>query len=136
MPIMEWNEKMAVGVALLDADHKKLVALVNQLFDAIQSGKGNDVLGKVLDGLVEYTVVHFRHEEDFFAKSGYPASDAHKQEHEKLTSQVLAIQAKFKSGAPGTLTLEVMNFLRNWLINHIQGVDKKYGPHLNAHGIV
>jgi hemerythrin len=135
MPIMEWNEKLSVGVASLDADHKKLVALVNELYDAIQSGKGGDALGRILDGLISYTVHHFRNEEQFFASTGYPASAAHKQEHEALTKQVLVVQQKFKAGATGTLTLEVMNFLRTWLINHIQGSDKKYGPHLNAHGV-
>ncbi|MCM5553919.1 bacteriohemerythrin [Pleomorphomonas sp. NRK KF1] len=135
MPIMEWNEKLSVGVASLDNDHKKLVALVNELYDAIQAGKGADKLGPVLDSLISYTVFHFQNEEKFFAQTGYPASAAHKQEHEALTKQAVAIQTKFKSGAAGTLTLEVMNFLRNWLINHIQGSDKKYGPHLNAQGI-
>jgi hemerythrin-like metal-binding protein len=135
MPIMQWNEKMSVGVAALDNDHKKLVDLVNQLYDAIQAGKGNDALGKILDGLINYTVFHFKNEEQLFAKTGYPASEGHKKEHEDLTKQVLAVQAKFKSGAAGTLTLEVMNFLRNWLITHIQGSDKKYGPHLNGKGV-
>lgn len=135
MPLMAWNEKMSVGVKLLDDDHKKLVGMVNELYDGITSGKGKEVLGGVLDNLVAYTVVHFKHEEDFFTKTGYPASQAHLAEHEKLTKQVKDVQASYKSGAASTLSLEVMNFLKNWLITHIQGSDKKYGPHLNAKGI-
>lgn len=135
MPLMTWNERLAVGVKQLDDDHKKLVGMVNQLYDAIQSGHGKEELGKTLDGLIEYTKIHFAHEEQYFAQTGYPATDAHKKEHNDLTRQVLEVQKKYKAGVSGTLSLEVMNFLKNWLINHIQGSDQKYGPYLNGKGI-
>jgi hemerythrin len=135
MPLMTWNAKMSVGVALLDNDHKKLVGMLNQLFDAINSGQGKESLGKILDGLVDYTKIHFANEEKLFAQTIYPESVAHKKEHDDLTRQVLDVQNKYKAGATGTLSLEVMNFLKTWLVNHIQGNDKKYGPHLNAKGI-
>ena len=134
MPLMQWNEKMSVGVSTFDNEHKKLIDLVNALHDGIQANRTPDVLGKVLDGLISYTATHFKHEEEFFAKSGYPASAEHKKEHDDLTRQVLDIQAKFKGGATGTLSLEVLAFLKKWLIGHIQGSDRKYGPHLNAKG--
>lgn len=135
MPLMTWTDKMSVGVAVLDNDHKKLVDMVNNLFDGIQAGQGKDALGKILDGLIAYTVEHFKREEQFFAQTGYSEAAAHKAIHEDLCKQVLAVQEKYKSGATTTLSLEVMNFLKNWLVNHIQGADKKYGPHLNAQGI-
>ncbi len=135
MPLMTWTEKMSVGVEVLDNDHKKLVSMVNTLFDGIQSGQGKEALGKILDGLVAYTVEHFKREEDLFAQTGYPDGASHKALHEDLCKQVVDIQTKFKSGATATLSLEVMNFLKNWLINHIQGTDKKYGPFLNGKGI-
>jgi hemerythrin-like metal-binding protein len=135
MPLMTWTEKLAVGVKVLDDDHKKLVGMVNQLYDAIQSGRGKDSLGPILDGLVDYTKVHFAREEQLFSQTGYTASAAHHKEHEDLTRQVLDVQQKYKAGVSGTLSLEVMNFLKNWLITHIQGSDQKYGPHLNSKGI-
>jgi len=135
MPLMEWNQKMAVGVALLDLDHQKLVKMINDLYDAMKEGHSKESLGKILDSLVDYTKVHFAHEERFFAQTHYADLAAHKKEHDDLTRQVLEVQAKYRSGATGTLSLEVMNFLKNWLVNHIQGSDKKYGPHLNSQGI-
>lgn len=132
---MQWNEKMSVGVSMFDTEHKKLIDLVNELHDGIQAGKAPDSLAKVLAGLITYTATHFKHEEEFFAKTGYPASADHKKEHNDLTKQVLDIQAKVAAGATGMLSLEVLAFLKKWLINHIQGSDKKYGPHLNAKGI-
>ena len=109
----------------LDNDHKRLVDMVNNLFDGVQSGQGKEALGKILDGLIGYTVDHFKREEQFFAQTGYPDNAAHKAQHEDLCKQVLTVQAKYKGGATATLSLEVMNFLKNWLINHIQGSDKK-----------
>lgn len=135
MPLMQWNDRMSVGVSVLDADHKKLVSMVNDLYDAIQAGKGKEKVGPVLDGLIDYTKAHFAREEQYFAQTGYPDSPAHKKEHTELTRQVADVQSKYKAGATSTLSLEVMNFLKNWLINHIQGSDKKYTAHLNGKGI-
>jgi hemerythrin len=135
MPLMTWNNSLSVGIAVIDEDHKKLVAMVNQLYDAVQAGHGKDALGKTLDGLIDYTVMHFAREEKFFQETGYPDAVAHKKEHADLTKQVLDVQAKYRSGATSTLSLEVMTFLKNWLVKHIQGSDRKYGPHLNGKGI-
>ncbi len=135
MPLMEWNEKMSVGVKQFDDEHKKLVAMVNELFDAVQAGKGKESLGKILDNLIAYTKSHFANEERYFAQHGYPDQDAHKKEHEALAKQVADVQQKYHSGATATLSMEVMNFLKNWLVKHIQGTDKKYGPFLNAKGV-
>ena len=132
---MTWTEKLSVGVEVLDDDHKKLVGMVNELHDKMKAGHGKEALGKVLDELVNYTKFHFEREERLFAKTGYPAAFAHKQQHDDLTKQVLDVQTKYKGGAVATLSLDVMDFLRNWLVNHIQGSDQKYGPHLNAQGI-
>ena len=133
MPLMTWTDKLGVGVKVLDDDHKRLIDLLNQLDDGMKKGKGKETLGKVLDGLVSYTKFHFAREEEFFAKTGYPAA-THKKEHDDLVKQVLDLQARYKSGELA-LSLATVDFLKNWLINHIQGTDQKYGPHLNAKGI-
>ena len=135
MPLMEWNASLSTGITVFDNDHKKLVALVNELYDAVSAGKGKDAMGKILDALIDYTKTHFAREEQYFAQHGYPDIAAHKKEHAGLTAQVLDVQKKYKAGSTSTLSLEVLNFLKNWLIKHIQGTDKKYGPFLNAKGV-
>lgn len=135
MPLMTWNEKLSVGVRQLDDDHKHLVGMVNHLYEGMRAGHAKAVLGPILDELVEYTKVHFGHEEAMFAKTQFPGAVAHKAEHDKLTQQVLDIQTRYKAGALGILSLEVMDFLKAWLVNHIQCEDKHYTHHLNTHGI-
>jgi hemerythrin len=135
MSLVEWNEKLSVGVSIIDDEHKKIVAMLNELYGAIQSKQTEEALGKVLDGLVAYTASHFNHEEALFAKTGYAGAAEHKKEHASLTEQVLAAQKRYQESATGTLPIEVLNFLRKWLLTHIHCTDKKYGPHLNANGI-
>ena len=134
MALMEWSPALSVKVTKFDDQHKKLLELVNQLHDAMKSGQGNNMLGVILQQLVSYTVSHFGEEEKVMQAQGYPDFPAHKAEHEKLIRQVGELQQKFQSGA-AMLSMTVMNFLKDWLVNHIQGVDKKYSAHLNGKGI-
>ena len=69
-------------------------------------------------------------------KTNYPALSAHKIEHESFVSRITNLQERFKSSPVVMLDLELMSYLRNWLLTHIQGSDKKYGPRLNASGIL
>jgi hemerythrin len=57
MPLMTWTEKLSVGVGVLDEDHKKLVGMLNELYDAMQAGHGRDSLGRILNALVQYTLM-------------------------------------------------------------------------------
>lgn len=134
MALMEWSPAFSVKVKKFDDQHKKLVDLVNQLYDAMKAGEGNTMLGVVLQSLIAYTGSHFADEEKLMQANGYPEYTKHKALHENLVKQVLDLQKKSQAGG-GVLTISVMNFLKDWLINHIQGEDKKYGQYFNAKGI-
>lgn len=133
MPIMSWNNTLATGIPSIDAQHQQLVGFVNELYDAMTKGQGKEATGKILTRLVDYTVKHFAHEEQYFARLGYPDSAAHIAEHDLLKKQVGDFVKKFNAGQ-ATVNAELMNFLRNWLTSHIMGSDKKYVPHLKAKG--
>ncbi len=134
MALMAWNTTLSVKVKQFDEQHMKLVDMVNELHDAMKEGKGNVALGKILNGLITYTATHFAAEEKLMAQHAYPDAAAHKQEHEKLVKQVLELQTNFKAGK-AILTLDVMMFLKGWLVKHIQGDDRKYGAYLNSKGV-
>jgi len=135
MALVTWKEIYVVNISEIDSQHKNLVGIVNELHDAMIIGKGQDVLGKVLTELVDYTLYHFATEEKYFDLYGYPEAELHKKQHKELVEQVAAIYEKFKSGER-ILTLDVMNFLRDWLHDHIVGSDKLFGPYLNSKGLV
>jgi len=134
MALMAWSPAFSVKVQKFDDQHKKLVDLVNQLHDAMKAGEGNTMLGVVLQSLIAYTASHFADEEKMMQTHAYPEYAKHKGEHEKLVKQVLELQQKFQAGS-AMLTMSVMSFLKDWLVNHIQGEDKKYGVYFNAKGI-
>jgi hemerythrin-like metal-binding protein len=135
MPFMQWSDKLSVSVAILDNDHKRLIELINELHDAMLAGRGKEALSKILDGLIAYTIEHFRREEGMLVNAEYPDLSAHRKEHEKLTQQVRDIQKKYLEGKSLMISMEVMTFLKDWLANHIQGTDKKYSVHLNGKGM-
>jgi hemerythrin-like metal-binding protein len=97
-------------------------------------GDGSLVVGKILDGLMEYTVTHFAAEEALMQEAAYPDYAQHKAEHGRLTEQVKLLKKKAPT-ANVMLPLELAAFLRRWLIGHIVDMDKKYSAHLNAAGV-
>ncbi|BCS52600.1 bacteriohemerythrin [Geobacter sp. SVR] len=129
---LEWDPSFATGVGKFDDQHKVLFNMVNDLADAMQQKKSKEAIGRVLNGLAEYTVNHFAEEERSFA--GYPDEATHKAHHKKLVDQVVDLIGKFNSGTP-LIAQDVINFLQDWLINHIKGVDKGYGTYINRNGI-
>jgi hemerythrin-like metal-binding protein len=133
MPIMKWDAKIAVGHGTIDAQHQTLFDRVNALYDAMMAGKGRDELGRTLAFLREYTVEHFQMEQDLMQKSGYPGFLAHKAIHDDLTAKVVDLEAKLAGGSK-VLSMEVMNFLRDWLQQHISLEDKRLAAHLHQSG--
>lgn len=131
---LEWDSSFAVGVDKFDNAHKVLFNMVNDLADAMQQKKSKEAVGRVLNGLAEYTVNHFADEERNFAQTHYPEEAQHKALHKKLVDQVVELIGKFNAGEQ-LIAQDVINFLQDWLVNHIKGTDKKYGPHLNKNGI-
>lgn len=134
MALIEWNPQFSVQIGRFDDQHQKLVAMINQLHDGMKSGEGNTVLGGVLQSLITYTATHFAEEEKVMQSYCYPDLGKHRAAHAALVREVLDLQKKFQSGA-SALTMSLLSFLKNWLVNHIQVEDKKYGVYLNAKGL-
>ena len=132
--LMEWSSDLSVGIRLIDEQHQVLLGLINELNAAMRARKSDAVLLSVVQRLKEYTVKHFGQEEEYFDRYGYPETTQHKTAHAKLVQQVLDFEAGLKSGK-AKVTMEIMRFLKDWLINHIQGTDKRYSSFLNAKGI-
>ncbi|MBF0343128.1 MAG: hemerythrin family protein [Nitrospirae bacterium] len=134
MAFIDWSSKIAVNVTEIDKQHKKLVDIVNELYSAMTGGKGAAVMGKVLTELIDYTKYHFATEEKMIVQYKYSDNNTHKSEHDKLTKQVLDLKKQFDEGKM-VVTVEVMNFLKNWLGEHILNKDKLLAAFLNQKGI-
>ena len=134
MSLIDWNETLDLQIGEIDTQHRKLVDMINELNDAMHAGKGKQVVGKILNGLIAYAGSHFKTEEQYFDQLGYAGSAKHKAEHHAFVRRVTEFQQGYQSGRIG-LTTQVMNFLSDWLQSHIKGSDKQYVPLFREKGI-
>jgi len=134
-PLLVWTEERSVRVAALDAQHKKLVGLLNELNEAMTEGRNRVQLEHILSAMVRDTHDHFATEEYLMRSHAYPDYTAHKLEHDRLIAQVLVYQEQFQEGTV-TMNAEVLSFLKDWLVKHIAGSDRNCGAFLNRQGVV
>lgn len=134
MPFFQWEDEYAIGIRLIDEQHKELVALLNELYEAMHAGKGRDALGQVLTGLVRYTRLHFATEEQLMRANQYPDYERHKEKHEKMAAKVLELKAAYDTARISS-PVQISNFLKNWLARHILGTDKAFGRYLAGRGM-
>jgi hemerythrin len=134
MALFEWNDSLSVKVHEMDEQHKKLIGLINSLNEAMAKGKGADALKKVLEDMINYTVEHFGNEEKYMAAFNYPGTFMQKQEHKKFIDKTRELQKGLAEGKL-MLSMETMNFLKDWLQKHIMGMDKQYSKYFNDNGM-
>ncbi len=134
MAYMDWSSLFGIGVPIFDDEHKKLIGMINALHDAIVAGTHAVVLKKIEDDLIEYTIVHFQHEEMFFEDYIYPGAEAHVAQHARMKRRILAYREDVARNPSAELCAEMLRTLREWLASHILTEDKKFGAFLTAHG--
>ena len=127
MALFNWNSAFATDIAVIDDQHKKLIAFVNELHDAMRQRKAKEVIERLLGELAEYTVYHFSTEERAFDKYAYAGAAAHKRTHADFVAKVQDLIAKHKSGQL-MLSIDLLEFLVSWVSNHILKDDRLYIP--------
>lgn len=132
--MFEWKPQYSVQIASIDGQHQNLFRIAGELYAAMSAGRGKAAMAEILDRLVQYTAVHFAQEERLMRLHDYPHLAAHRAEHEALTKKVLAFQADFDAGR-AAMTVQVLQFLREWLAKHIAASDQKYAPYLRNRAV-
>jgi hemerythrin-like metal-binding protein len=129
MPIVEWRDINSVNVKGLDRDHQKMARMLERL----SRKKDLKSVKQILKKLIAYTARHFKAEEDYFEKYGFPLKSAHIRQHKYFTKRVLEFERQCAQGQP--IVGELMDFLSGWWINHINHSDQKYSTFLNKKGV-
>lgn len=131
---IEWKDEYSVGLDSIDQQHKKLLALINQLQTAVDYSTGEEFEREALDELVDYTKTHFSYEEGLMEQNGYPGFEPHRAKHKEMIREVEEVLAEYEEDHD--LAMEHgSKFLKNWLINHINGTDKEYSRFLIDKGV-
>lgn len=134
MRYFKWKDEYSVGIDSIDMQHRKLINLINQLQTAVDYSTGEIFEREALDELVEYTVTHFRYEEDLMEEHKYPGFEAHRAQHDEMVTRVTQVLHEYQSNQEAAMK-DAVDFLKNWLINHINGTDKQYSKFLISKGV-
>jgi len=134
MPVLEWNDSFLIGIRQFDEHHKHLVLLLNMTFDGITTNAPKDELEAVLHELIEYTAYHFTAEEHWMKEHHYPGLDVQVKEHAEFTKRIGELAKDFHSGIKD-IDLVVLDFLIDWLTEHILEKDSAYGTYVAAKGL-
>ena len=126
MATIGWSDALSVGIPEIDDEHRALLETLNALEKAATSQDQSAVAG-YLEVIGKHAIDHFAHEERLMRLNNYPDLSAHKMEHDALTRQVLQFQTDFQSGKVA-MTVQLLNFLKDWLENHIKKSDMRYAP--------
>jgi hemerythrin len=125
---VEWKPFYTVGDATLDDEHKRLLGMIDELHQVVRGTDDQLRFNGVLEELADYTVVHFEHEELAMRQCGYPNFDAHKTMHDEMRRRA----QEFRANVNSVDAEELLRFLKDWWVRHIQNQDKGYAPYLDA----
>jgi hemerythrin len=131
--LIEWIPALSVDIGIIDEQHKKLFGYVNELYDALEQGKAQDVLIRIFDSLEEYTKTHFSLEEAYFEKFGYAEKEQHIAQHQNFIKKLGELRKQILTGNEDVEDL--LDFLVDWLMHHIKGTDHMYVQCFHEHGL-
>lgn len=129
-----WEEKHSTGIQSIDNQHKEIFRYLNSLLDAMKIGQANKVIYQIVFDLENYSLVHFQKEEFFFQRFNYSGAKEHIQQHQFFIQKVSKLKSDLKSGNIA-LSIELLNFLKDWIENHILVVDKNYSECFLKNGL-
>lgn len=131
---LEWEQKYSVGVEELDNQHKLMFVTINELLDAINENKTEEHLGHIIESLVKYKTFHFATEEKYFKQFNYEESEEHILKHREFNEKLTALKEKYPSYTV-EFAFELVDFLEDWLINHLMVEDQKYKECFTLNGL-
>ena len=125
MAHINWNRSMETGIESVDNQHRRLVEMINDFYSEMDKNSSKEKMLELLKGLKNYTLYHFEDEEALMRAVNYPEIQEHIAIHKTFVKKVSDFEQRFVSGKL-LLTLEVTNFIKEWIVKHIMGEDMKY----------
>jgi hemerythrin-like metal-binding protein len=117
-----WKKFYTVNDPVLDSEHKQIIEYINELYTAMNGPTDSSAKKRVVENLVQYTITHFDHEENFMKEAGYPDLIAHKALHDNMRRRTIGLRTHLTA----VTARDVLVFLKDWWLDHIQAEDKKY----------
>ncbi|MGR3303998.1 MAG: bacteriohemerythrin [Candidatus Scalindua sp.] len=134
MEIIRWDKTFSVNVLRFDEEHKNIILIINKLNAAIQKNDEREKVSDALNEMTLYAISHFKTEENYMTRFGYPEYELHKEEHREFTKTTVDFCKRVMNGNYN-IANDLLEYLNQWLANHIQGTDKRYTECFNRNGI-
>lgn len=135
MPNIVWSPKMYVGIKKIDEQHEHLTQLINDLYTAFVQGKDKEILQDSINSVHEYVNEHFTYEEGLMEENGFPLLDVHQDQHHDFVIKSVDYLMDYADGKEEELTSDVLDYLTNWWVNHINGTDQVMASFLKEKGV-
>ena len=132
--MIEWKEEYSIGISIIDKEHKELIRIMNAAMVAKQHGDNIDEISGLLKELTTYALKHFSTEESYMIEFNYPEFQYHKEEHHDFSKKAIAYCNRVIEG-DYHISNEIFEYLKEWLVNHIQITDKKYVECFRENGV-
>lgn len=129
-----WKDEYSLGIKEIDEQHKYFVNLLDNIYQTVLTNEDRKLIGDKLNELKDYTIKHFATEEKYFDEFAYPEAEEHKLAHRDLEKNVLDFQEKFKNNKI-EVSFDLIDFLEDWLIEHLAHMDMKYVKCFHDHGL-
>jgi hemerythrin len=135
MTIFLWHDDYAIGNATIDAQHRKIIDIINLLHSLLNEATPADAAigaNEVFDQLAQYVMTHFAYEEQLMTDAGYPVEKVieHKRQHDKLLAAVQQVVDAYHAGDTEVLAELLPYLYGDWLIEHICHSDREYASYL------
>lgn len=134
MPLFEWDDSYCVHIAEIDDQHKKMIGILNRLYESVQQGTASSMLKPIFLEFLDYLKEHFATEERLMLQHQYPGYQAHKKEHEACFKRTIHFKVALDGGNVVD-PVDACQFLKTWLEEHIAGEDQEYVAFFNAKGV-
>lgn len=125
MDIINWKNEYSVGVAEIDNQHQKLLAMINRLIKEQKQLTDPMTIAELLTEMTEYAEEHFRTEEFLMAEHDYELKSEHELQHHSFIQETRAFMNATDIG-PNILSNALLDYLGSWLVEHILETDMKY----------
>lgn len=137
MPYANWDEALSVGIGAIDADHKQLLAIINELHDRLARAKASAEeleAGRIaLERMEAYGAGHFSREEERMERTGFPEFSRHCRLHQEFLDKLGVYRSQLAEGY--VPVREVLAFLKRWLMGHIMVQDQVFGRYVKDEGL-
>lgn len=129
-----WNENFSVNIKILDEQHQRLFEIVNRLIETSDAVVSSEIISDTLTEMTEYAQYHFSKEEQYMHEYGYPEYQSHKKEHNEFKRKAaeLCLDTMQKKT---TIPIEILVYLKGWLVNHVLKSDMKYSAFFKKEGV-